>query len=92
MIRMIQCKICKSGIQSKSDDATLWSMGLPAYRIQKALNKWKVDLLADDFYRFTDLDNPDLKLILDSFDIKIPTKLFRKIDLKSQINNINMGI
>lgn len=92
MIRMIQCKICKSGIQSKSDDATLWSMGLPAYRVQKALNKWKVDLLADDFYRFTDLDNPDLKLILDSFDIKIPTKLFRKIDLKSQINNINMGI
>ena len=70
----------------------LWSMGLPAYRIQKALNKWKVDLLADDFYRFTDLDNPDLKVILDSFDIKIPTKLFRKIDLKSQINNINMGI
>ena len=92
MIRMIQCKICKSGIQSKSDDATLWSMGLPAYRVQKALNKWKVDLLADDFYRFTDLDNPDLKLILDSFDIKIPTKLFRKIDLKSQINNINIGI
>ena len=92
MIRMIQCKICKSGIQSKSDDATLWSMGLPAYRVQKALNKWKVDLLADDLYRFTDLDNPDLKLILDSFNIKIPTKLFRKIDLKSQINNINMGI
>ena len=90
MIRMIQCKICHSGLVPKSDDITLWSMGLPAYRIQKALNKWKVELLADDLYRFTDLDDPDLKLILDSFDIRIPAKLFRKTDLKSQIRNINV--
>ena len=92
MIRIIQCKICRSGLVPKSDDITLWSMGLPAYRIQKALNKWKVENLADDLYRFTDLDDPDLKLILDSFDIKIPAKLFRKTDLKSQIKNINMDI
>lgn len=92
MIRMIQCKICRSGLVPKSDDITLWSMGLPAYRIQKALNKWKVELLADDLYRFIDLDDPDLKLILDSFDIRIPAKLFRKTDLKSQIRNINMTI
>lgn len=92
MIRMIQCKICHSGLVPKSDDITLWSMGLPAYRIQKALNKWKVELLADDLYRFTDLDDPDLKLILDSFDIRIPAKLFRKTALKSQIRNINVTI
>ena len=92
MIRMIQCKICHSGLVPKSDDITLWSMGLPAYRIQKALNKWKVELLADDLYRFIDLDDPDLKLILDSFDIRIPAKLFRKTDLKSQIRNINVTI
>lgn len=92
MLRMIQCKICRSGLVPKSDDITLWSMGLPAYRIQKALNKWKVELLADDLYRFTDLDDPDLKLILDSFDIRIPAKLFRKTDLKSQIRNINVTI
>lgn len=92
MIRMIQCKICHSGLVPKSDDITLWSMGLPAYRIQKALNKWKVEILADDLYRFTDLDDPDLKLILDSFDIRIPAKLFRKTDLKSQIRNINVTI
>jgi len=92
MIRMIQCKICHSGLLPKSDDITLWSMGLPAYRIQKALNKWKVEHLADDLYRFTDLDDPNLKLILDSFDVKIPAKLFRKTDLKSQIKNINVTI
>lgn len=92
MLRMIQCKICRSGLVPKSEDITLWSMGLPAYRIHKALNKWKVELLADDLYRFTDLDDPDLKLILDSFDIRIPAKLFRKTDLKSQIRNINVTI
>ena len=92
MIRMIQCKICRSGLVPKSEDITLWSMGLTAYRIQKALNKWKVELLADDLYRFTDLDDPDLKLILDSFGITIPAKLFRKTDLKSQIKNINVTI
>ena len=92
MIRMIQCKICRSGLVPKSEDITLWSMGLTAYRIQKALNKWKVELLADDLYRFIDLDDQDLKLILDSFDIRIPAKLFRKTDLKSQIRNINVTI
>lgn len=92
MIRMIQCKICRSGLLPKSDDITLWSMGLPAYRIQRALNKWNVELFADDLYRFTNLDDPDLKLIMDSFGIHIPAKLFRKTALKSQIKNINMEI
>lgn len=92
MIRMIQCKICRSALVPKSDDITLWSMGLPAYRIQRALNKWNVELFADDLYRFTNLDDPDLKLIMDSFDIHIPAKLFRKTALKSQIKNINMEI
>ena len=92
MLRMIQVKICNSGLSEKNTDAALWSMGLPANRIQKALNKWKVELLSNDLYRFTDLDDADLKLILNAFGISIPMKLFRKIDLKSQIRNINMGI
>jgi transposase len=92
MLRMIQIKICKSGLSEKNNDATFWSMGLPANRIQKALNKWKVELLSNDLYRFTDLDDADLKLILDAFGISIPAKLFRKADLKSQIRNINVDI
>lgn len=92
MTRMIQCKIFNSGLVPKANDFTLWSMGLPAHRIQKALNKWKVELLSDDLYRFTDLDDPDLKLILDAFDIKIPPKLFRKSDLKALLKNIKVTI
>lgn len=49
-------------------------------------------ILTISLYRFTDLDDLDLKLILDSFDVKIPAKLFRKTELKSQIKNINVTI
>ena len=55
---------------------------MSAARIQTALNKWKVDLLPGDLYRFMDVDDPDLKLILDAFGIKIPPKLYRRSELK----------
>ena len=58
-------------------------MGLSADRIQSALNKWTVDTLPGDYYRFNYLDDPDLKLILDAFGIKIPAKLYRRADLRS---------
>ena len=47
-----------------------------------ALNKWKVDKLPGDLYRFMDVDDPDLKLILKAFDIEIPAKLYRRAELK----------
>lgn len=81
LLRIIQNRIISSGLISVDDD-TYWSTGLNSGRIQKALNKWKVDTLPGDLYRFTDVDDPDLKLILDAFDIKIPAKLYRKSELK----------
>ena len=56
-------------------------MGLSGSRIQKALNKWTVSEITNGYYRFNDIDDLDLKLILDSFDIHIPLKLFRKMEL-----------
>jgi hypothetical protein len=55
---------------------------MSADRIQTALNKWKVDILPSDLYRFMDADDPDLKLILDAYGIKIPAKLYRRAELK----------
>lgn len=52
-------------------------------RIQTALNKWKVDALPDDLYRFMDVDDPDLALILKAFAIEIPPKLYRRAELKA---------
>lgn len=81
LLRIIQKRMKDSGVVKAEPDA-YWSSGLSAARIQTALNKWKVDLLPGDLYRFMDVDDPDLKLILDSFEISIPAKLYRRADLK----------
>ena len=82
MLRIIQKRIIASGNAALDPDA-YWSAGLNGQRIQEALRKWKVDRLPGDLYRFMDVDDPDLRLILDSFDIKIPAKLYRRAELKS---------
>lgn len=82
MLRIIQKRIIQSGLISIDPDA-YWSTGLNGHRIQEALNKWKVDKLSGDLYRFMDTDDPDLKLILDAFGIDIPLKLYRRAELKN---------
>ena len=82
ILRIIQKRILDSGLVQTDPDA-YWSSGLNASRIQTALNKWKVDTLPGDLYRFMDVDDPDLKLILDAFNVHIPAKLFRLAELKS---------
>ncbi|MFP3154752.1 IS1634 family transposase [Lachnospiraceae bacterium ZAX-1] len=90
-LRLIQKRIVNSGL-IKIDDDAYWGTGLNGQRIQQALGKWKVDSLPGDFYRFMDVDNPDLKLILDAFGINIPAKLYRRAELKSIKTNINIFI
>lgn len=91
MLRIIQKRIIHSGLV-KLDEEAYWSTGLNGSRIQAALNKWKVDLLPGDLYRFMDVDDPDLKLILDAFSIKIPPKLYRRAELKSIKTGIKIFI
>ena len=81
LLRIIQKKIRDLGETGRDD--VYWNVGMSAERVQKALNKWKVDALPDDLYRFMDIDDPDLSLILKAFDIKIPAKLYRRAELKS---------
>lgn len=85
MIRLIQNQIVNSDLVKLSEDEKKynWTSGLSATRIQDALNKWQVDKLPNDYYRFLSINDPDLKLIIDSFNIKIPVKLFRKMELKN---------
>jgi transposase len=78
--RIIQNKIVR--FQNLRTDRN-WTMGLPADRLQAALNKWTVSLFFDHKYRFNDIDDPDLKLILDSFGINIIPDLYSKSDLKT---------
>lgn len=81
ILRIIQKRLKDSGVVS-TDPGAYWSSGLSAARIQMALNRWKVDTLPGDLYRFINVDHPDVKLILDAFGIDIPTKLYRRADLK----------
>lgn len=81
MIRIIQKRIRDMGLNKKED--VYWNVGMSGDRIQTALNKWKVDALPDDLYRFMDIDDPDLALILKAFNIEIPAKLYRKAELKA---------
>ena len=74
-LRLIQKRIIRSGLVKIDTDN--------GHRIQQALGKWKVESLPGDLYRFMDVDDPDLKLILDAFGIKIPAKLYRRAELKS---------
>ncbi len=81
LMRIIQKRIRDMDKTTRND--VYWNVGMSAERIQKALNKWKVEVLPDELYRFTDVDDPDLELILKAFDIKIPRKLYRKSELKT---------
>ena len=79
-ITIIQKHIRDLAINKKDD--VYWNVGMSGERIQAALNKWKVDALPDDLYRFMDVDDPDLSLILKAFNIEIPAKLYRRTELK----------
>jgi len=89
VMRIIQNRIVKSGfVPSAAEKEVCFTMGLSGERIQHALNKWQVDLLPGDYYKFMNITDPDLKLILDAFKIKIPPKFYRKAELKYLKTNI----
>jgi hypothetical protein len=85
LISLIIMRIIQKRIKLCTDDPkdVYWNVGMSADRIQAALNKWKVDTLPDDLFRFADVDDPDLALILKAFQIEIPAKLYRISELKS---------
>jgi len=83
VLRIIQKKIVsKSEKTSKSREVT-WEMGLTGSSIKDALNKWTIDELPGGRFRFNNIDEGNLKIILNAFDIEIPKKLFTKNELKS---------
>jgi transposase len=88
VMRIIQNRIVESGLVPSAKDKKLnWTAGLSAERIMSALNKWQVERMPDDYFRFLNIDDPDLKLILDAFDIKIPYKMYRRRELKDLKTN-----
>jgi len=91
VMRIIQDRIVDSRLLPSAADKDLnWTNGLSAERIQIALNKWQVEKMPGDLFRFLNIDDPDLKLILDAFNINIPYKLFQRGELKSIKSNTHV--
>lgn len=80
VMRIIQSKV--ASFTDTGSNGSGWSYGISADRVRNALNAWTVENIADEYYRFNNIDHSDLKLILDAFSINIPTKLFKKQELK----------
>lgn len=91
ILRIIQKRIIASNQIQISEDM-YWTTGINGNRIQDALNKWQVDLMPNELYRFMNIEDKDLKIILNAFDINIPKKLFTLGELKSIKTNIKVFI
>ena len=73
MMALIMMRINQKRIRDTNPDKNrdaYWNVGMSGERIQKALNKWKVDTLPSDLYRFMDIDELDLVVILKAFSLR----------------------
>lgn len=75
MVRLIQRKYLLKNPRSKNDGRN-WTYGISGRRVQEALQKWGVVPMGDDSYWFANADTEDVLKILDTFDLKIPKKLY----------------
>ena len=89
VLRVIQYKI-KELDTFKVDENKYWQEGMTAEKIIKALNKWTVDKMNDEYYRFNNTTDDDLSIILKAFNISIPAKLYKPADLKRIKTNIKL--
>jgi transposase len=98
IICIIQKKIVKSGIYVPPVNGKIptpkkrdpyWTSGMSAERVQEALLAFQLEVLERQQFRFSNLREGDIKILLDAFKIDIPLKLFSKAEimqLKSSIN------
>ena len=63
---------------------------MTAERIIKALNKWTIDKMNDEYYRFNSINDDDLSIILKAFNISITAKLYKRAELRNLKVNIKL--
>ena len=89
VLRIIQYKI-KQTENFVIDETKYWQEGMPAEKIIKALNKWTIDKMNDEYYRFNSINDEDLSIILKAFNISIPSKLYKRAELRNIKVNIKI--
>ena len=91
LLRLIQRQLKEKYPELTGQDL-LFSNILSGERIQAALNKWKIESIGDTYYRFCDIDDPDLSLILNAFNIDIPRKCFKISEVRQLKSKIEMSL
>ena len=81
ILRIIQYKIRQLD-SFKKDEDKYWQEGMTSEKIIKALNKWTIDKMNDEYYRFNNINDIDLSIILKAFNISIPAKLYKPAELR----------
>lgn len=87
ILRIIQYKIRQLD-SFEIDNSKYWQEGMRADSIIKALNKWTIDKMNDEYFRFNNINDPDLAVILKAFNINILAKLYKR----SELRNIKVNI
>ena len=90
LIRLIQSTIKKKHPELLKD-GLLFNNVLSADRIQAAMKKWMLEKVGDIYYRFCNIDDPDLSLILDSFGVNIPKKCFKIGEVRQLKSKMEMS-
>ena len=81
ILRIIQYKI-KELPDFEKDNDKYWQEGMSANRIINSLNKWTIDKMNDAYFRFNNINDKDLSIILKAFNINIPAKLYKPAELR----------
>ena len=81
ILRIIQYKI-KELPDFKKDNDKYWQEGMSAARIINSLNRWTIDKMNDEYFRFNNINDKDLSIILKAFNISIPAKLYKPAELR----------
>lgn len=89
ILRIIQYKI-KELPDFKKDNDKYWQEGMSADKIINSLNKWTIDKMNDEYFRFNNINDEDLSIIFKAFNINIPAKLYKRAELRSIKVNIKI--
>ncbi len=76
------CAIALLFVRIIQNRLKLQGSNMSANRIIEALNKLQVEKIADEYYRFNNLNDADLSAILSAFNINISRKLYKMGELK----------
>ena len=74
----------------KKDNDKYWQEGMSADRIINSLNRWTIDKMNDEYFRFNNINDKDLSIILKAFNISIPAKLYKPAELRKLKVNIKL--